>query len=269
MPELRPYALSAPRHFAVALAAVTNEVTRRSPAPRDFPFFGLDHPPGAGAKLLERLSELGIFRFYERVLDLAGGLGGPARWLARRRGCHVVSVDRDHERAAASRLLVRRAHLDAAVGVAVAVLDRLPAADASFTHAWSVETLGGEIDERPIWAEVFRVVRPGGHVALQEWVRAEHATAVRAAAYPPADAYVEGLRAAGFRELRVEVVQGLRESQSALGEIVSNRVGGALGAPLADESRALDAARDRLEAHDREVEAGRLVLVQIFAQRPA
>lgn len=258
-----------PRRFAAALASVTNEVTRRNPAPRDFPFFGLDHPQGVGANLLDRLSELGIFRFYERVLDLAGGIGGPARWLARRRGCHVISVDRDGERAAASRLLVRRAHLDAAVAVAVTALERLPAADASFTHAWGVETLHGEPDKAPIWAEIFRVVRPGGHVALQEWVRVGDAPAIPSAAYDPAEAYVEGLRAAGFRELRVVAAHELRESESPLAGVVSDRLAQMLGGPGGEEPRALDTARLRLEAHDREADAGRLALVQIFAQRPA
>jgi len=97
-----------PKAFAEALASATNETARRTPAPRDFPFFGLDHSAAADARRLERLSELGIFRIYERVLDLSAGLGGPARWLARRRGCSVVSFDPSSERADASRFLARR-----------------------------------------------------------------------------------------------------------------------------------------------------------------
>ncbi|HUE38324.1 MAG TPA: class I SAM-dependent methyltransferase, partial [Candidatus Binatia bacterium] len=168
---LRPYAVASPRRYAAALATATNEITRRAPAPRDLPFFGLDHPHGTRARRLDRLSELGIFRVYERVLDLGAGLGGPARWLARRRGCSVVSFDRSVERAAASRLLVRRAHLQGSVRVSVAALDRLPVASHAFTHAWSVEALQPEIDKPAVVAELFRAVRPGGHVALQEWVR--------------------------------------------------------------------------------------------------
>lgn len=164
---------------------------------------------------------------------------------------------------------MRRAYLDAAVGVAVAALERLPAADASFTHAWSVEALDGEADRRPIWAELFRVVRPGGHVALQEWVRADGVRAAGPGTGVAARAYLGELRAAGFRELRVEEARGPLESEPALAEVVGRRLAEALGAAPADERNGLDAARARLEAHDREVDAGRLVLVQIFARRPA
>jgi ubiquinone/menaquinone biosynthesis C-methylase UbiE len=267
--RLRPYALAAPRRFAAALASVTNEITRRTPAPRDFPFFGLDHPEGTGAKLLERLSELGIFRIYERVLDLSSGLGGPARWLARRRGCAVVSFDGSLDRAAASRLLVRRSHLESAVAVGLAAFARLPVQDASFTHAWSAEALHFETDKAAVFAEVSRVVRPGGHVALQEWVRTEGSPPLSSAAYETAEHYLEGLRAAGFTDARAVAAEALREERSTIGEIVGQRVAEILSEPRGVERRRFEDRHAQCSERDQAVAGRRLALVQIFARRPA
>ncbi|MET0153493.1 MAG: class I SAM-dependent methyltransferase [Candidatus Binatia bacterium] len=253
-------AASAPRAFAAALASVVNEVTRRTPAPRDLPFFGLDHPGSATAERLERLSDLGIFRFYERVLDLAAGLGGPARWLARRRGCTVVSFDRSRERAVASRLLVVRAHLDRAVRVGVAAFESLPATGAAFTHAWSVEALGEEADTRAIFAELFRVVRPGGQVALQEWSRSRSEQAVE---------YVASLEAAGFRDVRAVAVASPRPDDSTIAALVRAQLVERLEPNEAAASNLVPAAPIALAEPERASFEGDRTLFQIFASRPA
>jgi SAM-dependent methyltransferase len=247
------HAAAAPPVVAAALAAVVNEVTRRTPAPRDFPYFGLDHPEGATADRLERLSELGIFRFYERVLDLAAGLGGPARWLARRHGCTVLSLDRNRARAAASRLLVRRAHLADAVAVGVAEFERLPVGDASFTHAWSVAGVDEETDPRAIFAELFRVVRPGGHVALQEWSRSGE---------DPVREHLAALQAAGFGEVRVVSFDESSVDESTVVTLVRTRLGQRLEQSGERAERVLDGSR-------KAIVEGRRTLCQIFASRPA
>jgi SAM-dependent methyltransferase len=258
-----------PRRFAAALSSAANEITRRTPAPPDLPFFGLEHPEGTGAKLLECLSDLGIFRVYERVLDLSYGLGGPARWLARRRGCTVFSFDTSHDRAAASRLLVRRAHLDRAVTVGLAVFGRLPVANASFTHAWSVEALHREIDKTAVFAEIFRAVRPGGHVALQEWVLTAGSPVLASAAYEAVEHYLEGLSAAGFVEVRAVAAEALREEPSTIAEIVGERVAEMLAGLRGVERRRLDEAGAEIFEWERALAERRLALVQIFARRPA
>jgi ubiquinone/menaquinone biosynthesis C-methylase UbiE len=264
--QLRPHAEAVPWRFVTAVASAVNEIARRTPAPRDFPFFGLDHPWGAGTRLLDRLSELGIFRFYERVLDLSTGLGGPARWLARRRGCRVTSLDPVWDRAAASRELVRRAYLDAAVAVGVSAFDRLPFADASFTHAWCVHSLHAQAEKALVFAELSRVLRPGGHVALQEWVA--RVGAVGVPEHPTAEAYLEGLRTVGFRGAHAGSVQDLREEESTIAEIVRERASELLDPPTAEEQAALESARARVEQVERAVTGGRLELVQVFAQKP-
>ncbi len=269
MSRLGPYALGVPTRFAAALAAAVGETTRRTPAPRDLPFFALDHPEGAGARLLERLSELGIFRFYEHVLDFGAGLGGPARWLARRRGCRLTAVEAAPGLALASRLLVRRAHLDSSLAVVMASLAHLPVSGGSFTHAWSVETLHREADKAGVLAEVFRAVRPGGHVAIQDWVVAEDRDAPHTGHYEPAEVYREALRRAGFGGLRVENTEHLREPDTTIGEILRERVSELLGGTRDEERSDLESADATLAAERSAITAGQLRLVQMFGQKPA
>ncbi len=250
--------------FASALAEVANAIRRRSPAPKDQPYYGLDHPLGVGPKLLDQLSELGIFRYYERVLDLDASLGATARWLARRRGCEVVSLAESPTVAAANALLTRRAHLHEAVSVVVGAPEAIPAPDEAFTHAWSLAPLPrGETLARRA-AELYRVVRPGGHVALQDWLSGEESDAS-----PGREGVLRVLRAAGFREVHAEQATDLVETESTIAGIVRERVLEALGHPLPSERSAIAAAFLALEAREQRARSGELVLTQIFAQRPA
>ena len=171
--------------------------------------------------------------------------------------------------AAASRLLVRRAHLETAVTVGVARLGSLPAARDSFTHAWSVEALHPEEQKRPVFDELFRVVRPGGHVALQEWVLATNAPALAKAWYEPAEVYVAGLRGAGFVDGRVSGAGDLREEESTITEIVWERVSELLGGARAADRGPLTEAAVTLDERSQAARDGRLSLVQIFARKPS
>src|SRR5206468_11221737 len=124
----------------------------------------------------------------------------------------------------ASRLLLRRSHLDPAVAVGIAAFGRLPVGDASFTHAWSVEALHRETDKPAVFAELFRAVRPGGHVALQEWVRTAGSPALASAAYEAVEHYLERLCSVGFVDVRAVAAEALREEPSTVAEIVGERI---------------------------------------------
>src|SRR5512143_2813219 len=83
------------------IAAAARDLGRTSPPPRGVPFFGLDHPSGSAIGLLEGLASHGIFRKYERVLDLSAHLGMSSRWLATVLGCTAVATAPSTTRAVA------------------------------------------------------------------------------------------------------------------------------------------------------------------------
>ncbi len=104
----------------------------------------------------------------DHVIDIGSGIGGPARYLAATYGCRVTGVDLTPafvETATALTRLTRLADkVDFRVGSALA----LPFPDASFDLAWS-QNVAMNIEDRVAWyAEIRRVLRPGGRLAIQD-----------------------------------------------------------------------------------------------------
>jgi len=245
------------------LAALVQELARAraaaSPAPRALPYLGLEHASGTGFHLLDALSTRGIFRKYESVLDLGSGLGGTTRWLAMRLGCEAVGTTVDVAEAAAAGELTRRAGLAAHVRAVPAAPARLPFRAGCFTHVWIVEALPRLGDAAAALAEAFRVVRPGGTLAVQDLV-ADRRVAVPGWSFSALD--VATLARAGFvdvvvRDRTAEAAEPSAQVQAARAELMQ-RAGDAGLDALVEERRALAAA----------LTAGRLRVVQILARRP-
>src|SRR5262245_54135002 len=102
------------------------------------------------------------------VLDIGSGLGGPARYLAKVCGCRVTGIDLTAEFVAAAADLTRRTGLTDRVDFRQGSALNLPFQDASFDLAWS-QNVAMNIDDRPRYlAEMRRVLKPGGRLAIQD-----------------------------------------------------------------------------------------------------
>jgi len=141
-------------------------VARSTPAPRGTPFYGLDADAAYDLRMLDAFCARGIFRKYEFALEMGSGLGGRARWLAARSGCRIAGVDARLPAIAAARLLNGRAGMDDQVRFHVGRLDALPLGARIFTHVWAID-LPRALHTDDVLAEGWRVLRPGGHFALQ------------------------------------------------------------------------------------------------------
>lgn len=126
------------------------------------------HSGGATATVaLARLAEL---QPGTRVLDVGGGLGGPARLLAARFGCAVTVLDLTEAFCRAGEELTRRVGLADRVRFRHGSALDQPFSDAAFDLAWMQHASMNIADKERLFAEIRRVVRPGGRLALHEIV---------------------------------------------------------------------------------------------------
>jgi MPBQ/MSBQ methyltransferase len=105
-----------------------------------------------------------------RVLDVGAGIGGPARLLARRHGCHVTALDLTAEFCEVSRLLTERTGLGDRVDVRQGDALDLPFDDGSFDLVWTQHAAMNIADKARLYAEMHRVLVPGGRLALYDVV---------------------------------------------------------------------------------------------------
>jgi SAM-dependent methyltransferase len=120
------------------------------------------HPGGERTTL--RLAELARLDPSERVVDVAAGPGASARLLARTFGVQVVGV----ELAAATVERARRQTANARVRFVCGDAEELPLRDGTFDVAMSECSLCTFPDKRRAVAEMARVVRPDGRIAIAD-----------------------------------------------------------------------------------------------------
>lgn len=108
------------------------------------------------------------------VLDFGCGPGGVDHLLIREHGAgHVLGVDigrpaidRAKDRAAASGLADRLSYILVESGP-------LPLADASFDVVFSKDAIMHVANKRELYAEMLRVLRPGGRLVIGDWYRGD------------------------------------------------------------------------------------------------
>jgi SAM-dependent methyltransferase len=240
------------------------------PAPRYDPYYGIDRADGPSLRLLERLSRHGDFRKYVHVLDVGCGWGGPARWLALRYGCRVVALDVSASVVALADRLSRRAGLGAQVRGVAASCAAVPARDGAFTQIWCVEALQHARDRRRVLAELFRVLRPGSPLALQEIVRAADAVPAIGGAWRHGTLaeHLEALASVGFTGVEHDDVTAERAEISPVVLSARERFRQLIHERLPADAPWLGAARARA-AVAATVTGPDYRTVQLFARRPS
>ena len=143
----------------------------------------------------------------EHVLDVGSGIGGPARYIARRFGCRVTGIDLTDEFCQVARHLTSLMGLADRVGFEQGDALAMPFADAGFDGAYSMNVAMNIADKAGFYRELGRVLKPGGWLFLSEialgpgggpdyptpWA----ATAASSFLATP-EATLDGLKAAGF-----------------------------------------------------------------------
>ncbi len=120
-------------------------------------------------RLVHRLADFAGVTPGSRVLDVGCGVGGPALWLAGDLRCDVTGVTLSAAQAAragekaAERGLAERARFDQVDALATGY------ADASFDVVWALESVMHMADRAAFFAEMWRLLRPGGVLAVATW----------------------------------------------------------------------------------------------------
>jgi phosphoethanolamine N-methyltransferase len=146
------------------------------------------------------------------VLDLGCGTGGITRFLAETYApASIVGVDVD---AGLIERAKKRAGAAAGLGFRTVTPGPLPFAEAAFDVVFSKDAMVHIADKEALFAELFRVLRPGGAVAAGDWMcGGDGAPSPEMAYYLEAEGlgfgmasatrYRAAMAAAGFQDVRI------------------------------------------------------------------
>ena len=142
-----------------------------APTPRDLG--RLDQIHAGGIRAVANLADRVPLEQSWELVDLGGGLGGACRYLAERSGCRAVCVDFTPGLVEAGARLTALVGLDDRVSHVTADARSTGLGDGSFDCVW-VQHIALHLKvDLPLWREAARLLRPGGWLALHEWVRGD------------------------------------------------------------------------------------------------
>lgn len=165
-------------------------------------------PGGQGnvAKLLEGTNPGG-----KCILDIGCGIGGPAMDMVRLHGAQVVGVDLEAPLIQRANAAARLAGLQDHCTFKCVEAGPLQFPDSAFDIVVSSGAITQTPDKAAIFAEIMRVLRPGGFFSCYEWMKAdgEPSDDLRywieveelTYAFETLAGYAESLRAAGFDDV--------------------------------------------------------------------
>lgn len=144
-----------------AIGKAPENVTLRDLAP-------LDHFHGGGYPATLELARLANLQPGQRVLDVGGGLGGPARTLAAAFGCMVTVLDLTEEFCRAGEMLTAWTHLSHRVTFQQGSALELPFPDDHFDVVWAQNSFMNIADKEGLYTSISRVLCAEGRLAFQE-----------------------------------------------------------------------------------------------------
>ena len=130
--------------------------------------FGLDQFHVGGPRPVERLVDRAGLDDSHTALDLGSGFGGVARLVAARSGARVLGVERATAYVSVARELTARCGLADRVRFLGGDVTALPLPPRTFEAAFLCHVQVNVSDKRALFAEIGRVLRPGGRLLLWE-----------------------------------------------------------------------------------------------------
>jgi len=158
----------APGDIDAASEAVLNALGKDASILTTADLEGIDQFHSGGLEATHLLAARANILASDRVLDIGGGLGGPARVLAQEIGCQVTVLDVTEGFCRVGEKLTARTHLSDSVHFVVGNALDLPFEDGSFDVVWTQHSSMNIADKVQLYAQIHRVLRPGKRLALHE-----------------------------------------------------------------------------------------------------
>jgi MPBQ/MSBQ methyltransferase len=171
MQTIDPHAVGS--HYSQGqLAARLTEALRRAgknpDAPTTADLAGVDEFHVRGREATLELANLARLRRGSRVLDVGGGIGGPARTLASEFGCTVEVLDLTEEFVVVGESLTEQTGLSDRVTFRLGSALAMPYPDRSFEVVWSQHSSMNIAAKDILYREMSRVLQPRGTLVIFE-----------------------------------------------------------------------------------------------------
>jgi ubiquinone/menaquinone biosynthesis C-methylase UbiE len=129
-------------------------------------FYPVDQLHSGGLNTTKIQADLAAIPEGARVLDAGCGIGGAARFLAHGFGCQVEAMDLTQDYVDAAIQLTELCGLGDAINYRQGDVTHLPFDDQSFDLVWCQNVTMNIKDKQRLFAEAYRVLRPGGRYAF-------------------------------------------------------------------------------------------------------
>lgn len=108
-----------------------------------------------------------------KILDAGCGVGGPMRAIAAHSGANVVGITINEYQVNRAKAHNKKAGLDGLCDVVCGNFLQMPFEDATFDGAYSIEATCHAPKLEEVYAEIYRVLKPGSLYVSYEWVTTE------------------------------------------------------------------------------------------------
>ncbi len=128
----------------------------------------VDHFHARGLPATGELADRLQIKAGQHIVDVGCGLGGPARYIAKRFQCTVSGVDITQPFVEAANMLTKLVRMEGQVKIEHGDGQRLPYADATFDGGYTQHVTMNVPDRATFFAEAYRVLKPGALFGLTE-----------------------------------------------------------------------------------------------------
>lgn len=226
-----------------------------------------------GAEATRELAEFAGIAAGSGVVDVGSGLGGPARHLASQYGCKVTGLDLTEEFCQVATMLSERTGMTDKVSFHHGSALDMPFSDGLFDVAWTIQAQMNIADKPRFYAEIYRVLRPGGRLVFQDifqgpggdalypvpWADSPHISFLVAPELARAAAEGSGFETMQWRDVTDASLAWYKKQPDATGKPLP---------PLGLHLVTGQTSRDKRVNQLKNLQEGRAVLVQAMLQKP-